>query len=355
MAGPRAGQWMGVEQDRDDYWVAVRAGDRPGALEAVRRIRAAGHTPLEIIEDVIVPVQERLGELWLSGGCTGAQEQLATSINEGIVHWLCSFAPAPDPARPLVLVACLDRHELPALVVSEGLLAAGYRTAFAGGDTDQHELLRQVLVRKPRALLVSASLTSSLAQVKQLLGHVRAIGIPVVVGGRAFGGDAARAEAVGATAYAESVEGVVALLGELPPRLPPQTPEPPTAADVEAAWLGEYRSEITPYVLRALAARHPARPAAAWWGELEGHVDHVLGCLAASLVTGDETIMIEVRDWLSRVLAARGAGPALVHDVWEVLAVPLRGHPLARVHLAGSAPIAGIADGGVADGLATSA
>jgi methanogenic corrinoid protein MtbC1 len=349
-----------VGEPRDDYWQALQAGDRPAALEAVKQIRDAGRTHLEVIDEVIVPAQERVGELWVSGEWSLEQERRATSINEGLVHWLCSFAPAPDPGRPLVMVVCPERHELPALVVSETLAAAGYRTAFAGGGTAPHDLLRQVLTRKPRALLVSASLTSSLAELKPLLGHVRAIGIPVIAGGRAFGGDAGRARAVGATAYADSVEEAVALLEQLPHRVPPQEADQPGPADAEAAWLTGFRGEITPYVMRALAARRPAAVRPLWWEEeLPDHVDHVLGCLAASLVTGDETIMVEARDWLTRVLAARRADTGLVHDLWEMLAVPLRGHPLARVHLAGAAPLPGrpgLPDGGLAeDGLPTPA
>jgi hypothetical protein len=62
-----------------------------------------------------------------------------------------------------------------------------------------------------------------------------------------------------------------------------------------------------------------------------------VGCLVAALVTGDETIMVEVRDWLTHVLGRRGAPTGLVDEIWSLLAEPLRGHPLARVFLAGSA------------------
>ncbi|WKN47814.1 B12-binding domain-containing protein [Nocardioides sp. Arc9.136] len=343
-----------MDQARADYWGALREGDRAGALAAVKRIRDAGRTHLEIIDEVIVPAQERLAQCWFSGEWTLEQEQAATSINEGLVHWLCSFAPAPPADRPLVVVATPDRQELPALVLAEGLAASGYRTTFVGGAAVGTDLLRQVLTRKPRALLVTAGRTSSLAALKPLLENVRATGIPVLAGGPAFGGDPARATAVGATAYAASVAEVVVLLEQLPRRLPTRAPEPASPAEVEAAWLAEFRHEITPYVLRALAARHPFAVRPAWWAELEEHVEHVLGCLASSLVTGDETIMVEVRDWLTQVLAARGADAVLVQDLWELLAVPLRGHPLARVHLAGSAPVGGTTDGGFTDGLATS-
>ncbi|GGO76417.1 cobalamin B12-binding domain-containing protein [Nocardioides deserti] len=347
------GESVRVDAPREQYWVALRNGDRASALDAVKRMHEDGRTHLEIIDEVLVPAQERVAGLWLAGEWSAEQQRLATSINEGLVHWLCSFSPPPPSDRPLVVVATVEREELPALVLAEALGAAGYRTTVAGGDAAAEDLLRQVLTRKPRALLVSVARASSLARLKPLLGHVRATGIPVVAGGAAFGGDPQRATAVGAAAYAASVGDVLALLEQLPRRLPPATPEPPSPADLEAAWLNDFRHEITPYVLRALAARHPAPRRARWWAELEDLVDHVLGCLAASLVTGDETIMVEARDWLTRVLEARGAGADLVAEVWELLAVPLRGHPLARVHLAGSAAPGGATDGGQTDGLTT--
>jgi len=323
-----------------DYWSALERGDRHGALEVVKKFQALGSGPIEIIDALVVPAQARVGELWLEGAWTVAQEHAATSINEGLVHWLCSFSPAPEPEAPLVIVSCLEneRHALPALVIAEALSLAGYRVNYVGGDPEPSDLLRQILTLKPRAVLFSASLTSSLGVQKGLFSSIRSIGIPVVVGGQAFGGDERRALALGATAYAASVDDAVRCLAELPSRLPPATPEPPSPGDAEAAWIMQYRGEIAPHVARVLASRHaPDGNRPAWWVEFEGHLDHVLGCLAAALVTGDETIMVEVRDWLNQVLTRRGADQVLVDEIWSTLAEPLKGHPLARVHLAGSA------------------
>jgi methanogenic corrinoid protein MtbC1 len=345
----------------DDYWTALAAGDRHAALDVVRGLHEAGASVVEVIDQLVVPAQARIGELWLDGRWSVSQEHAATAINEGLVHWLGSFAPPPRPDSPLVVVSCIERerHALPALVVSESLGLAGYRVNYVGGDPEPSDLLRQVLVLKPRAVLFSASLTSSLGGQKSLFHSLHAIGIPVIVGGQAFGGDERRAAALGATAYARSVDEVLRLLEELPARVRPTTPPPPQEGDVEAAWIEEYRGEITPYVVRAVARRHlPDGEKPDWWPDFEGHLDHLVGCLTAALVTGDETIMIEVRDWLTQVLARRRAPEGLVEEIWSLLAEPLRGHPLARVFLAGSAaPASGSAPGraraggGVTDGL----
>lgn len=337
-----------------DYWTALERGDRHRALEVVRRFQALGSGPIEIIDALIMPAQAKVGELWLDGEWTVAQEHAATAINEGLVHWLCSFAPAPDPTWPLVLVACLEgeRHALPALVVAEGVGLAGYRVNYVGSDPEPSDLLRQILVLKPRAVLFSASLTSSLGAQKSLLGSISAIGIPVVVGGQAFGGDERRALALGATAYATTVDEAVAVLASLPDRLTPTTPEPPAPGDAEAAWILRYRHEIAPYVARAIGEAHATddgRPQ--WWPEFEGHLEHVLGCLASALATGDETIMVEVHEWLSQVLTRRGADAALVQEIWQALGEPLKAHPLARRYLAGSATRTGQVSSGSDESL----
>lgn len=322
-----------------DYWSALERGDRHGALQVVRRFQALGSRPLEIIDALVVPAQAKIGHLWLDGEWSVAQEHAATAINEGLVHWLCSFAPAPEPHWPLVMVACLEgeRHALPALVVAEGLGLAGYRVNYVGGDPEPSDLLRQILVLRPRAVLFSASLTSSLGAQKGLLSSIRAIGIPVVVGGSAFGGDARRALALGATALAASVDEAVAVLESLPDRLEPATPMQPTPGDVEAAWLLRFRHEITPYAARVVSEAHAGDEERERWShELEGHLDHVLGCLASALVTGDETIVVEVRDWLAQVLARRGAPASVIDEIWASLGAPLQGHPLARVFLTGA-------------------
>lgn len=323
-----------------DYWTALESGSRHGALEVVKRFQELGSGPIEIIEALIVPAQARVGELWLEGCWTVAQEHAATSINEGLVHWLCSFSPAPDPEAPLVLVSCLEkeRHALPALVIAEALNLAGYRVNYVGGEPEPSDLLRQILLLKPRAVIFSGSLTSSLAVQKGLFTSIRSIGIPVVVGGRAFGSDERRALALGATAYAGSIDEAIRCLEHMPLRVAPSTPQPPTPGETEAAWIMQYRPEITPYVARDLASRHaPDSKRPAWWPEFENHLDHLLGCLASALVTGDQTIMVEVRDWLTQVLTSRGAEEGLIDEIWTALAEPLKSHPLARVHLAGSA------------------
>lgn len=322
------------------YWDALVAADRFAALSAVKALRAGGRTSAELIEELVVPAQQRIGDLWVSGEWGVAQEHAATAVNEGLVHWLCSFSAPPSEEAPLVVVSCVagERHAMPALVVAEGLALEGLRVHYLGADPDPADLLAQVEVLQPQAVLLSATLTSSLATTKALFAGIRALGVPVVVGGRAFGGDARRSEALGATAYARDVATAARIVRGLPVEMdaPAATPVAGRAGEDEGSWLAEHQHEIVPTVLAGISAAGAPRGVSR--ADLLDHVRHALGSLAAALVSEDESILVETRDWLVHVLAARGADPDLVADLWDAVGEAVRDRPAARLVLDRTAP-----------------
>lgn len=331
-------------ETEQEYWATLETSDRSGAQQLVGSLLDAGWDNDRVLNELVVPSQVRVGDLWLQGAWTVAEEHAATAVNEAIVHWLISLLPPAAPDASVVLVACLegDRHALAALIIAEGLTARGLRVVYLGADPERSGLLVLVLRLRPRAVLFSASLTSSLSGQKMLFHSIAAVGIPLIVGGQAFGGaelGVKRARVLGATAYAATADDVMELLGTLPVRTSSPAEVEPDVSDEDALWLNHYRSEIATDVMRVLAQRHQdVGPDSASWPELAEHVEHVLGCVAAAIVTDDATIMIEVRDWLTAVLHHRGVDPRLVDEVWALLAEPLRGHATARALLASSRP-----------------
>lgn len=332
---------------RSEYWAALTTADRHRALGAVRALHEGGLGAGHLVEDLVVPAQQRIGELWLAGRWSIAQEHAATAVNEGLVHWLYSATPRPPDDAPLVVVSCVpgERHALPALVVAEGMTLAGLRVHYAGADPEPTDLLRQVAALGPLAVLLSASLNPTLARAKALVGGIRALGVPVVLGGRALAGHPQRAVTLGATAHAGDVPAALRVLAGLPARSAAPAPGPVRPAEDEGWWIVDHAREVVPMVLRAVSARRVR----SWSGSvapapevglegLAGHVGHLLGSLAAALVTDDETILVETRDWLTRLLRARGADDELVAELWSAVARPLRSRPLARVMLERTAP-----------------
>lgn len=332
---------------RTAHWDAIAAGDRPRALEVVASLVRDGWSTGRVVRELVAPSQARVGHLWLTGEWTVVQEHCATAVNEAVVHWLTAQLDPPTDDAPTFLVTCLEgeRHALPALMVAHDLMERGMRVVFLGADPEPSGMLSAVLGVRPRAVFFSASLTSSLSNQRLFFHSLGTLGIPLVVGGGAFGGPVVgsrRARALGATAYAGNVGEALELLADLPARVPATELPDLGAAEDEAEWLAHYGRRIVPDVLWALGQRHAdADTVGNRWPEVSEHVEHVLGCLAAAISLQDESIMLEVHDWLVEVLVHRSVDPGLVDEVWELLADPLQGHPVARVLLAGSRGVRG--------------
>jgi len=150
-----------------------------------------------------------------------------------------------------------------------------------------------------------------------------------VVGGQAFGDDEKRARAIGASAWCAGPEEAVAWVTAISqdPQSTRRSGPTAVAASEDVAWLEEYREQMVSYVtvgLRRAGHAPDADP-----GDLEGWVDHLVGCLSATLATGDETILLEANDWLARVLSARGHDPLLVERVLDLLREPVASRPAA--------------------------
>lgn len=90
-----------------DYWTALDAGDRSRAQQTVGALLAGGWDNDRVIAELVVPSQEMIGDLWLRGERTVAQEHAATGVNEAIVHLLISRLSPTPPQAPVILVACL--------------------------------------------------------------------------------------------------------------------------------------------------------------------------------------------------------------------------------------------------------
>ncbi len=142
----------------------LEGADRVAALAVVEDLHASGMSSGQIVDELIAPTQVRVGELWLAGSWSIGREHATTGLNESVIRWLADRAAPPSSSLPPLLVACIDReeHALAALAVAKGLLAAGLAVHHLAGSTGSDGLVAAVERLQPRAVLLSASLTSSL-------------------------------------------------------------------------------------------------------------------------------------------------------------------------------------------------
>jgi MerR family transcriptional regulator, light-induced transcriptional regulator len=328
--------------DLDAYWSAVTDADEHAAYAAAVAARDRGVPLDQVLAGLVIAAQRRVGELWAGNEWTVAREHAATAVSEEVVRRLGEAVPMPATG-PVLSVACVERewHALPAMVVALTLRARGCRVGYLGASASRDHLVGTILDTGPRAVLLSASLTSSLSRVRRQVEAVRGTGTPVVVGGRAFDAQGLRAQRLGATAYAPSPEVALELLATLPVHVVPPGPLRHPGA-VEARSIEAEADTLSRDVVRAATAAlgveagDETTPTEDWRVVLATFVPHVVDCVAGALLTEDPTVYGETRRWLGEVLAARGAVPEALGAVEEALAQRLHDHPEAVRLLAGS-------------------
>jgi methanogenic corrinoid protein MtbC1 len=205
----------------DRYLAAIRAGSRRDALAVVDHAVAGGMDARTLYLQVFQPAMHEIGRLWQENRITVADEHLATAITQLAMSRLYEqlFGDRAD-AGPLLVAACAEdeRHELGLRMICDLLELDGWDTVFLGASVPVEDLVRMVKERRPEVVALSASITPHLARVREAVRAIREAmpeGGPVIaIGGRAFAGDAALAERMGADLTAKDAVEVAERLKE---------------------------------------------------------------------------------------------------------------------------------------------
>lgn len=322
----------------DRYWQAVLAGDDLAALATARTARTRGVPHDHVLLGLVARAQDRVGALWATNEWTVAREHAATAVSDLVLRELGADL-RPPQTGPLLLVGCVERewHALGAHLVSQILTSWGHRVEYLGPNVAREQLIGRIADTGPRAVLLSASLTSSLPRARRIIESVRGTGTPVIVGGQAFDAAGVRARRLGATAYAADPAAAAALLTTLPTHVS-AAPLLRHPGAIEARGLEADADAISRAVAsdtsRALPGDVPGEVFPDDWRVvLRTYVPHIVDCLVGALQTEDPTVLLRTRDWLLDILLARGADPTAVDVLWSVLAAHLRDYPEARALL----------------------
>lgn len=194
----------------DDYMSFVTDGDRNGAVRCVLDQIVSGLPLAHILRHVLVPAQEKVGELWQGNLWSVADEHVATAITDAALAALAPIVVSePKPATMALACPLGEWHSLPARMFAESLREQGIEVAFLGASTPPDHLKSYLTGHPVTALGLSCSVPLQLPAAIDAVGVAHEVGIPVVVGGRAFAGNPERALAVGADLYAADAADVV--------------------------------------------------------------------------------------------------------------------------------------------------
>jgi methanogenic corrinoid protein MtbC1 len=192
------------------------------AIEALDRVTAdrvfaqalEQLTPLQAVEQVVVPALEQVGAAWHAGEVALSQVYMSGRFCEEIVD---RVLPPADPDRkhqPRSAIAVLsDYHLLGKRIVYSVMRASGFEL-FDYGRMDTDELVARALADRIRVLLISVLILPSALKVKDVCARLKAAdpGIRVLVGGAPFQFDAQLWQEVGADATGGSAAAGVAIV-----------------------------------------------------------------------------------------------------------------------------------------------
>lgn len=190
---PRSGspsvvRLMNFDLERDRLVEELVSYESDGARHRLNRL-ALSQPPARIIEGAVRPAMYEVGERWLRGEISVAQEHHASAVVHG---WLTGILAKYQPDRSEVVVCASapgNQHEIGLLSVAVALAEAGYRVVYIGRSAPVESLVKTVADTGASALLLSLNTTGDLDGLRQVVKALHEkirSGLLVGFGGRLF-------------------------------------------------------------------------------------------------------------------------------------------------------------------------
>ncbi|MCW5253632.1 B12-binding domain-containing protein [Streptomyces sp. SHP 1-2] len=332
-----------LRRARDGLWRALAERDEHAADRAVASAVDAGAGAVDVLLEVIAPVQRRIGAEWAADRLTVAQEHAATALQERVVAALSRRVPAPAPTAAAVTVACVDGewHALPARILAEVLRRHGHPVDFLGARVPTPRLIAHLHRASPSVLALSSSLPTRLPAAHTAITAAQATGLPVLVGGAAFGPGGRYARMLGADAWAPDARAAVRVLGRGLSRegtgtVRQSVEDLPHLADQEYTLVTRGKRRLVGAVLAGLEERPPESLdlTGARRERTAEDLAHIVDFLAAALYTDDHTLFTGFLGWTGGVLRARGVPSRVLDPALALLQEEVRDFPRALALLA---------------------
>jgi len=304
------------------YLTTLDPPDLAAARRLANRSLHRGMSPAAFVEQVLVPAQEEVGRRWQANEYTVPQEHAATAVADAVLATL-SAQSLPPPGIPGRIVSCCvegEWHTLPLRMVSDALVMQGRDVIYLGPSVPSPQLTGFLRDIDPVALLASCTAANRFVGARRTIEAAHDAGIPVVIGGRALGTSSARADSLGADAWASSAS----TLGEVLARWTDRRPELAHAYDVgpEQAPLEHPRQGLVEDCLNLLLERLPRlrEMTATQVDRTREDLAYIMQFCGAALISHDPTVLHEFTIWLRDVLAARGVPAASVKAGYDAIA-----------------------------------
>jgi methanogenic corrinoid protein MtbC1 len=261
-----------------------------------------------IVEKLLAAAQREVGDRWQRNELTAADEHLATGVAAAALDALSGEVAVPKP-HGLTVVTCAegDWHSLAAQMFGESLRTHGIGVTVLGASTPPDAVADFLGRSGGDSLAISCSLPVFFHGAARLADAAHQQGVPVIMGGRAFGADPRLAARLGADAWAPGAAEAADILISWA-AAPPQVDRGPTPMDPVALRLAASAEQLGAAALANLGARFPAlndydeRQLTSTRQDLVYMVQH----LAAARLVGEPAVFTDYLRWLEETLRYRG-------------------------------------------------
>ncbi|NIO03254.1 MAG: MerR family transcriptional regulator [Proteobacteria bacterium] len=173
-----------------------------GALERLLTRAEITLSKFSLIDQVIVPLVQKLDELWSSGSLKIVHEHMASSVIRTFLGDILRFCEIPPTASPIIMTTPVGQlHELGALIAAVAAASEGWRSIYLGPNLPAEEITNGV--EQTQATVVGLSLVYPpddprvLREIKTLRRCLPER-VVLIVGGRAAEAYSKALEAIGA-------------------------------------------------------------------------------------------------------------------------------------------------------------
>jgi len=157
-----------------------------GALKAASlQLGAQG-----LLQRVMAPLAQKIGDLWRDSSITAAHEHFASAVIRAFLgHTSQSFAATVGAPVLVVATPSGQLHELGALLVAAAAANVGWKVTYVGPSLPAAEIAGAALQNRARAVALSLVYPEDDPRLSDELGQMRELlppSIPILVGGRAW-------------------------------------------------------------------------------------------------------------------------------------------------------------------------
>lgn len=192
---------------------ALLAVDRATASKVLHNAHTADGS-YAVVEEIVVPALERIGDLWEAGHASLSQVYMSGRICEELVTGLLQDNQAhPVPHPPMAIAVMDDYHMLGKRIINSTVRSAGY-TLRDYGRIQADALVQRLQEDQIAIALVSSLMLRSALQIERVRSQIEQLGLPtrVLVGGAPFRFDKDLWQEVGAHAVGYTIQDALHVL-----------------------------------------------------------------------------------------------------------------------------------------------